>query len=156
LGIFALALAGYYGKGFLHNGSHMIDVLRMLIGEIVSVEKISLVTDFYDYAPSINANVFLNGSRFSMMAVDCSYFTIFELDLLFERARIRILDSGFRIKIYNVANDKMFAGYQLNKTEDYPTELKKALDNALQNISNFLNGKEKLQNPIHGDTGSLV
>ncbi|MDR2766227.1 MAG: hypothetical protein LBB63_02060, partial [Holosporaceae bacterium] len=136
---------GYYGKGFLHNGSHMIDLLRMLIGEVVSVEKISSVADFYDHDPSVNANVFFNGSRFSMTAVDCHHFTIFELDLLFEMARIRILDSGFRIEVYKVTDDGMFAGYrQLNKAEDYPTELKNAMGNAIQNISNFLNGKEKL------------
>jgi predicted dehydrogenase len=137
---------GYYGKGFLHNGSHMTDLLRMLIGEIESVEKISEVLDFYDNDPSINANVFFqNGSKFSLQAVNCDNFTIFELDLLFKTARIRILDSGFKIEIYKVADDEIFAGHRkLHRTEEYSTKPKDAMFNAVANISNFLNDKEKL------------
>ncbi|MDR3151818.1 MAG: Gfo/Idh/MocA family oxidoreductase [Holosporaceae bacterium] len=120
---------GYYGKGFRHNGSHMIDILRVLIGEIESVKKTSETFDFYKEDPSANAVVhFQNSSEFIMCAVDCNNFTIFEIDLIFQKARIRILDSGFKIEIYKVGNNEHFNGYKkLKKTEDISTKLNKAM-----------------------------
>ncbi|MDR1361740.1 MAG: Gfo/Idh/MocA family oxidoreductase [Holosporaceae bacterium] len=138
--------SGYYGKGFIHNGSHMIDLLRFLIGEIVSIHSIDSMADFYDHDPSLSTDVFFqNNVRFKMGAVDCNCYTIFELDLFFPKARVRIVDSGFRIEIYKVVADEMFVGHRrLQKAENFSTELASAMGNALENISNFLNGKEKL------------
>jgi predicted dehydrogenase len=80
---------GYYGKGFIHNGSHITDLLHLLIGEIKFVEKKSTVVDFYDNDPSINMTVhFRNNSEFFMRAISCNNFTIFEMDLVFQKARI--------------------------------------------------------------------
>jgi len=138
--------SGYYGKGFIHNGSHMIDLLRLLIGNVESVNKISEIKDFYQNDPSIDIDVFFkNNARVSMHAVDCNNFTVFELDLFFEKSRIRILDSGFKVEVYNVVEDKIFEGYRkLQKVEDFSTQLNSAMFNAIDNISNFLNKKEKL------------
>jgi hypothetical protein len=55
------------------------------------------------------------------------------------------VDSGSRIEIYKIVDDEKFSGYRkLKKLEDFSTELGKALLNALDNINNFLNGKEEL------------
>jgi predicted dehydrogenase len=137
---------GYYGKGFIHNGSHMIDLLRLLIGDIKSAQKISKLIDFSAEDPSWNVSVsFANNAKFFMQPIDCNNFSVFELDLFFEQGRIRILDSGLKIEIYKIASDKTFVGYRkLQKTEEFSTELKTAMLNAVNNISNFLQGKEKL------------
>ncbi|MDR0580590.1 MAG: Gfo/Idh/MocA family oxidoreductase [Holosporaceae bacterium] len=138
--------SGYYGKGFIHNGSHMIDLLRFLIGEISSVQPIWKMADFCNRDPSISAHVFFQkDARFTMQAVDCNHYTILELDLFFSKARVRILNSGFGIEIYKIVADGMFAGRRiLQKMEDFSTELASAMFNALENIVDFLNGKEKL------------
>ena len=46
---------GYYGKGLLHNGSHMVDLLQFLVGEVGKVAKVSEIVDFYDHDPSVSA-----------------------------------------------------------------------------------------------------
>ena len=137
---------GYYGKGFIHNGSHMIDILRLLIGEIKFIEKISEINDFYEDDPSKNANVFFDKNiKFLMTAVDCKYVSIFELDLFFEKARIKIIDSGLKIEIYKINDDKFFDGYKkFERTEEILTDLNISMLNAVNNISLFLSGKEEL------------
>jgi predicted dehydrogenase len=104
---------GYYGKGTLHNGSHLIDLLRFLLGEITEARTISQVYDFYDDDPSRSAVLDMaKGGQFIMQALDCRSYTIFEMDMLFEKKRVRIIDSGFRIEFYRASESGIFAGYQ--------------------------------------------
>ncbi len=138
---------GYYGKGILHNGSHMVDLLRYLIGEIISVESLSYNFDFYSNDPSVNSILtFNNNSKFFMKDVDCSLYSIFELDLLFEKKRVRIVDLGCKIEIYEVCENEVFKGYKkLNKVKDIKTSLGEALYFAVDNISDFLEKKDELK-----------
>lgn len=138
---------GYYGKGTLHNGSHLIDFLRYIIGEIKDFKTIDYNFDFYDDDPSVSAILnFKNGGRFVMQNIPCDNYTIFELELLFQNKRIRIVDSGFKIEEYNVLDSKIFNGYKnLSKEKEYKTELNMAMLNAVKNIYNNLICNEKLK-----------
>ncbi|OVE70737.1 hypothetical protein CCS79_01825 [Clostridium diolis] len=138
---------GYYGKGILHNGSHLIDLLRYLISEIKDFKILSHSFDFYDDDPSVSAILnFENGGNFVMQNVPCSNYTIFEMELLFQYKRIKIVDSGFKIEIYDVLDSEVFAGYKnLYKVKEYETELNKAMLNSVINIYNNLNNDEELK-----------
>ena len=137
---------GYYGKGFTHNGSHMINLLNLLIGDIESVEFKSEIKDFYEDDSSKLAILnFKTGGRFIMNPVDCRNYTVFELDLIFENVRIKILNSGCKIEIYKAQESKKFKGYKmLELSEEINTDLDFALKNAVENVVNYLNGKEDL------------
>lgn len=137
---------GYYGKGFVHNGSHMLDLLNLLIGKIDKVKTVSSVNDFYenDFTKSVVLD-FENGGKFFMQGVDCRNYTIFELELFFEKARIRIVNSGFDIEIYSVKESKKFKGYKnLDLSENIHTELDFAMKNAVSNIVDYLDNKADL------------
>ena len=138
--------SGYYGKGVLHNGSHMIDFLRYAIGEIKDTNFINSNFDFYRDDPSISAILtFKNNKKFIMQSIPCSNYTIFEIDLLFEKKRVRIIDSGFKIEIYDVLDSEIFKTYKnLVKILEKETDLGKSLENAVMNIYNYLENKEKL------------
>jgi predicted dehydrogenase len=138
---------GYYGKGILHNGSHMIDLLRFLIGEISDFNCLNKVNDFYPDDPSISAYLqFSNGSSFNLNAVDCRDFTIFEADFIFEKARIRMLNSGFVIEEYFVEDNKIFKGYKnLNLKNVINTSLSFALANSADNIAKHLTESQPLK-----------
>lgn len=138
---------GYYGKGILHNGSHLIDLLRYLIGEIEDFKVINHHFDFYDDDPSVSAILKLEkGGDFIMQNMPCINYTIFELELLFEQKRIKIVDSGFKIEEYSVLDSKIFSGYKnLFKEKEYETELNKAMLNAVINIYNNLEYDEELK-----------
>lgn len=138
---------GYYGKGTLHNGSHLVDILRYLIGEISDFKVINHNFDFYDDDPSVSAILkFENNGNFVMHNIPCNNYTIFELELLFEHRRIRIVDSGFKVVEYCVLDSKIFKGYKnLLEEKQYETELNKAMLNAVLNIYNNLEHDEELR-----------
>ena len=108
-----LSGSGWYGKGTMHNGSHLADMVHFLLGKIDTVRTVSSVQDWRNDDPSCSAVLTLNGgSQFFMHAVDSRAFTIFEVDLLFERQRVRIVDSGLAIEMYEVRDNAMYPGFR--------------------------------------------
>src|ERR1700691_4640735 len=137
---------GYYGKGLLHNGSHMVDLLQFLVGEVGDVVKIGEVADFYDDDPSVSALLTMpSGGIFYLGHIDSRKFHVFELDLTFENKRIRICDLGTIIEEYSAGNNRTFEGYRtLNKEVEYATEHTKAMYYAIKNIRDNLERNEPL------------
>lgn len=81
-----------------------------------------------------------------MQNIPCNNYTIFELELLFQNKRIRIVDSGFKIEEFSVLDSKVFSGYKnLFKEKEYGTELNKAMLNSVINIYNNLVYDEELK-----------
>jgi len=137
---------GYYGKGYIHIGSHMRSLLELLLGKISKVKKDK--KGFQDYTKddlSVNAVLYFGDKTFKMTAVPCTDYNIFELDLMFSKARIRISELGNKIEIFNLKEKENQSGYMiLNPEKTYNTEMKFAMKNAVQNAINYLNGKEEL------------
>jgi predicted dehydrogenase len=135
-----LAGTGYYGKGTIHNGSHLIDLVRMLLGDITASQITASITDFYadDPTKSLVLDMACGGSVF-LHGVDCRHLVMFELDLLFQHARIRILDSGERIEFYANAVSEKYPDekmLQLIKTEN--TSIDQAIAIAVDEIYQHL------------------
>jgi predicted dehydrogenase len=138
---------GYYGKGLLHNGSHLIDLLRFLGEEVNGCRIVNIVNDHFEDDPSISAGLPLKkGGSFILEAVDSRKFTIFEMDLLFEKGRVRIKDSGFNLEVHKIVADKLFAGYQnMSEVKEYPTKLARSLYYAVDDLSAFLRSGRRLE-----------
>ena len=148
---------GYYGKGLLHNGSHLVDLLQFLVGEVGQVAKVSETVDFCDHDPSVSALLTMpGGGVFNLCHIDSRKFHVFELDLTFERKRIRIRELGTIIEEYSVGDNGLFAGYQtLNKDAEYPTEHTKAMHHAIANIRNNLDRNEPLLSTLEESLGTV-
>lgn len=120
---------GYYGKGLVHNGSHLLDLLRFLLGNIKAARPVYRLKDHYHEDPSWAAVLCIEGERpFFLQAVDSRPYALFEIDLLFTRRRVRIVDSGFAMEIYDVFEDPTFPGYHKLEQESW---LKTSLDQAM-------------------------
>ena len=135
---------GYYGKGVLHNGSHLIDLLMFFMGEVNVLDPVSSVEDFYKDDHSVSAVLsFGKGQNFFLQYADCRNYMMFEIDMLFEKKRIRIYDLGSRIEEYDVLESKVFSGYRnIIRTSDYATSFKVAMYYAAENIyKNFTEGQ---------------
>lgn len=141
---------GYYGKGLFHNGSHMVDLLRFLVGEVEKIDKIAETADFYDNDPSVSALLFMRGGgSFYLRHIDCREFHIFELDLTFEKKRFRIYELGTKVEEYSVVDHEMMKDLRtLNKDREYSTEYSKAICHAIGNIRNNLFCGESLISPL--------
>lgn len=131
---------GYYGKGLVHNGSHLIDLLRFLLGEINQVKFLAQEHDYYGDDPSISGQIgFANGGQVVLQVVDCRPYSVFELELFFEKKRLRILDAGFIIEELDVQEDPVFPGYRrLESVSIRTTSLGQAMYFAAENIYEYL------------------
>lgn len=138
---------GYYGKGIIHNGSHIIDILRFFNREVKRVKSISSKSDFYKDDKSVSSILFFDdNTQFFLQYADGRLYTLFEIDLLFEKKRIRIINSGFKIEEYKIKQDKVFKGYRnLIKTNEINTSLGNSLYYAADNIYEYLTKEEKLK-----------
>lgn len=139
-----LAVTGYYGKGLLHNGCHMISLLRWLFGEIRVVKKLSLIYDFTKTDPSVSAVLrFSTGVEGVLHAVDSRLYTVFELDALFEKTRVRMVESGHKLEIYGLEKNKRYTGYTvMSPKETVTTSLGRSVFFAVDNLYQWLEGNQ--------------
>ena len=135
-----LAGSGYYGKGTKHNGSHLVDLLLRLLGEPATTRTFASVSDWREDDPTCSAVVdYASGASFVMHGIDCRLYTVFELDLFFEAGRVRVVDSGFSLEIFELADSGTFAGYRvLAAGRTVPTALHRALSGAADGIHRHL------------------
>lgn len=137
---------GYYGKGILHNGSHMIDILQFLLGEVEDVHAHGTgICDFETNDPSYDVVLKIQQENFCMMAIDCRAVTIFEMELFFENARVRILNGGEKIEIYRVEASDTYAGYKNYRLrEERDVDYSEAMTGLMENVSGFLKQEQHL------------
>jgi predicted dehydrogenase len=106
-------VSGVYVKGLFHNGTHWLDLLRMLAGDPVAVRGWDrLGEDGPD--PSLDAELTLaNGAGARLAALDSRRFTAFEMDLVGEAGRVRIAESGHVVEVAQVGDDPRHPGYRV-------------------------------------------
>lgn len=104
-------VTGYYTKGIIHNGSHMVDLLRWLFGEVAKVEHRRISGD--DLAGvTVDADLTLGSDvPVTLRGCDARAYNIFELDILGQKGRIRLERCGNLITHWQVVSDAHYPGY---------------------------------------------
>ena len=130
---------GYYGKGLIHNGSHLIDLLRWFLGEVKNFNVINSAYDFYKDDPSVAAVLTFNKDKpFFLQYIDCKLFSIFEIDLFFKKRRILIKEAG-KIVEYRIKKHPIFKDYKtMVKVKEMNTMTLNSIYYAVDNIYEFL------------------
>ncbi len=124
-----------YTKGLLNNGSHMLDVLAFLLGALHPVALLQEISDGRSVDPSCDVIVSAQGEHIHLKAADGRAFTVFDIDLIFDRGRISLTDSSFSIVRRSVEDSAKFLGYRmLTQGKSEPTGLGQAMIGALDNI----------------------
>lgn len=101
-----------YTKGMLHNGVHVIDLLRWWLGEPVRARG-RAVADGDQSDPVFDADLWFDGgARARLDGFDHRVASLFELDLLAERSRIRFWDGGARWEFSRVVDSSLFRGHR--------------------------------------------
>jgi len=140
---FGLLLTGsvVYSKGLLHNGSHAMDLLRFLLGEPRAFVKLAERVDWRAADPTVSGHLQFRGAGVSLAGADERAFSIFEVDLLFERGRVRFAHSGWTLERQAVEDDPVFPGFrELGPVVRTDTRLGAALAEQLEAIARFLDG----------------
>ena len=131
---------GYYGKGLVHNGSHMIDLIQYLLGSSERVNFVSHEFDFFEDDPSISAILTYGLDKpFYLQHINCNNYYIFDVDLFFEKKRVKILDSDGKIELYELKPHEIYPEYtRLSLNSILPISFDEQLTNILENLSQKL------------------
>ena len=133
-----ISAMGVYAKGVVHNGSHMVDLVQMLLGpcDVQSVGR--AVFDHWSDDPSVSAVLerASDASSVHLVAGDSRAFTQFELVLTFARGEIAIRDGGMRIETRRRIESPHTAGYwQLGPAHSAAGRYDEAMSAAYDNIA---------------------
>ena len=124
----------YYG-GWLHNGVHVVDTLSFLFDDSLSSFNVSKSLESgYKNDPTLDICLKFNnkpGDIF-LKGFDEQYYQIFEFDLKFEKARIRIEDFGniflLDTKIVNEKNENILMRSEFILSDSAKTPMENAIN----------------------------
>ncbi len=150
LGAFVEGRCDYYG-GWLNNGCHVVDTLRMILGAQPSVLSASCGAPGRDDDVCLDVRLRCdNGAVCEIRGFDERYYQLFEMQLRFENGRICIGDFGAQIIIEradtNDIGERVLAG-----SPERLNGLDSPLLHAAGRISDYINTAA----PLHG-CGALL
>jgi len=135
------SVVGHYNKGILNNGSHMIDLLFRLVGDLELVATTCSTLDFWDNDPTIAAlltakcgtvPVYLNPGH----ARDFAYF---ELEVVCEKGVVRMRSGGISWESRETHPSAEFTGYRtLDGAVLTPGRYMETMVGAIDELYNFL------------------
>jgi predicted dehydrogenase len=131
---------GYYGKGLVNCGSHLIDLLAYLWGPLAPRAVIGWTADHAPNDPSLDAVLEgPGGGLFHLVATDSRAFFDFELQITTDNGRIAIEEQGQRLRVRRVKPSPLFAGYRvLDSGKFHPTGFGQALVEGVGNLHRCL------------------
>lgn len=135
-----LCANGIYTKGIIHNGVHMIDLARYLFGEVKKNLICYSVDDCVGNDKSVAGFLkFDKCDQFHLAAGDDRSFFIFELDIILEKKRIRLLNSDQYLYWQDVISDPAYPGCKcLSKPLIKKTSINGALTELINNAVAYL------------------
>jgi predicted dehydrogenase len=138
-----LAVHGYYVGGLRHNGCAWINLARFLVGEIARASAM-VPTRVESADPSIPISLeFARGCSGSLLAADRDSYSVFEIDVLGTKGRLRFSDAGEELEVWQVSEDKRYPGFRrlLRSQQQWPKpQLSQALNMGIARIVDFLDG----------------
>ena len=138
---------GYYNKGILNNGTHLVDLMQYVLGKITLVSIGTPVVDYSNEDPTIPAILFNKKHNINIhfSAGNANDYTIFEIHFMMENGFVSIEDSGRIWRKRLPINSKDFFKYKfLNQGDIVPKSNSFPMFNAISNIYNHLSHGENL------------
>jgi predicted dehydrogenase len=149
------AAFGLYGNGLLNNGTHLVDLVRMLLGEVAAVEFVARVDGQFSgpLAGDLQTAATLrleSGIRVMIQPLDFRHYREMELDIWGDSGRVAITQEGFAVQVYPRAECRLLKG-EREVASDRPKFVEASLGMAFyrmhDNLVNSLRGDEPLCSP---------
>jgi predicted dehydrogenase len=140
----------YYG-GILNNGVHMVDTLRLLLGQ----EPVVLGAKKQPYGRNedicVDFRLGFQSGEIELTTFNEEYYQLFELELRFEKGRASFRDFGAEIHLEKPV-ENILGELELKPVSEYPCRaLGKPLYHAFDLMYQHLEGKSHLKN-----TGAII
>lgn len=129
------SVVGYYNKGIANNGSHMVDLLHLLVGPMDIVKVGKPIDDFFANDPTLP--VWLEGPQGVPVLLACGHagdYAIFELQLVFAQGTLTMEEGGLFWRERRTVDSETFKGYRtldagVRRPGQYPGAMLNAVDN---------------------------
>ena len=141
------AIRGFYTKGLKHNGSHWVDLLRFLTGEVELMSVLS-ATESAEPDPTLDVMYRMSGGGIAVLqGLDHKNFSLFEMDIVGTKGRVKIEDSGHCFSVYDVVPSKWYEGYFTLELANNQIEggMRDVTLNAVENLIDAVQGKSDLK-----------
>lgn len=144
----------YYGAGIANTGSHLLDLLRLLFGDIAWVQGItSAVPSPNPNDPNIDGVVaFQNGTTVVLQAVDFQQYAMFELTILGTAGRIRLSAFGTLITYEEAKPSDRYQEYRELYPQEPPMRPDAKPEFLLQAVSHLIDCVEHRATPLCSGT----
>lgn len=131
-----------YGKGVLHNGTHAIDLCRMLFGECLDAVPLARKNDHFAADPSVSAFLaFERCPEVFLQALDEREFTLFEVDIIAPDWRLIVDTDGRRARHFCRRDGAGIPpGRRLIETGCEETGAASAMLNLMHNVRDVFDG----------------
>lgn len=133
----------WYSKGFVHNGSHMFNLVESWLGNMNSFKIINLGRDYPGYGPEPDVWVqFENGSVVFQSAWE-EHYSHYVLELVSDKGRLRFERSGSVIEWQPVTDHPLLPNYKVlsGTNEQISSDMNMYQRNVLNELNKALNGK---------------
>ena len=135
------SVVGYYNKGILNNGSHMLDLLLLLVGPMDIVKVGKPIYDFVPNDPTIP--VWLEGPQGVPVYLVCGHaedYAIFELQLVFSCGVLTMEEGGMFWRERRALDSDTFKDYRMlgegtRRAGEYPRAMVRAVNNIYRAIN---------------------
>ncbi len=99
-----------FTKGLFHNGSHALDMVEFLLGEILEIK----VIEAKKVEDDLFGTFFIKTTSTSGVIQNFSgdEFALFEMSVIYKNHRVKIKDSGHNIEIETTQDSKHYKGYK--------------------------------------------
>lgn len=137
------AISIRYAKGLIHNGSHAIDLIRLLVGEITQYHILSVHDDYLATDPSVSLHLQTKQcSNIILQALNQQDYVHFEVDIFTNTHRYHIHSDHQILSIYSVKDRQGIPpGKRLVLLQEQKIEHQHALILLLNKVANQLAGK---------------
>lgn len=130
----------WYSKGIIHNGSHYIDLLRFLLGEVTSVRVLERGRNWMGNDQEPDACIYFGDVPIYFLAAREECFSAGSIELMGTHGHILYGNSGDDIEVRSVISDPVFSGYKTlsNNVQRIPSGLKQYQKHVLDHLHKHL------------------
>ncbi|MCW2249528.1 putative dehydrogenase [Azospirillum fermentarium] len=102
-----------YTKGIRHNGAHMVDLLRFLLGPLTDGPVLRSRPDYRPDDPTVDAVLYTAaGAPVYLVGAGHEHYALFEAQIVTPCGRIDMEDFGFRLRRQPVEDSRRFPGFR--------------------------------------------
>ncbi len=140
-----------YNKGVLNNGSHMLDLLNYLLGDLTVTAVGRPVVDAFPEDPSVPALLSAADALPIHLSIgDAGDYAHFEMQIIAEKGVIAMENGGARWRLRRVIDSAIFEGYrELDQGQVVQGEVESAFRYAIANIFSALSEDAPLSSTGH-------